>query len=317
MTHPCDLCGSTTQASGATMAKKSHFLHPTPPLHYQTQVMTSDSADGLTTPARAPSPTSSQGSWVVDPEDGGWDGLGASPTPSLRAQQQLHLEQQQQQQRRQGSPGSSPLRSWAQVPPSPPAAEYPSNASPPGSPGSVKSAGSSGRAAGEGLGLVGLARGEIQDGMEVSEAPAACPSVSPSASMSYAGGSGGGEQRPWTGGESMPASVGCVEIGDDVDIVDVSASDVDAPVVITGGMSSEEAAEAIAEAVAAGAPLPSPSRVAVSPSRPAGGAVAQGEEVGRGAVTSPLEPVQAQTPPRRAAGLTARSPSSVSRVRGC
>ena len=112
----------------------------------------------------AASPTSSQGSWVVDPDEG-WDGLGAMPVP--RSPEACN-------QQRRLSPASSSLRGWAQVPVSPPAAEYPamlaSIQSPPQSPASVRSvssAGSSGSGGGgarvaAGDGLVALARDQNQ-----------------------------------------------------------------------------------------------------------------------------------------------------------
>ncbi|CAM9837010.1 unnamed protein product [Pylaiella littoralis] len=154
----------------------------------------------------ATSPTSSQGSWVVDPDEG-WDGLGAHPAPPSPAVPPQHQHQERQQERQQVSPTSSPLRSWARVPLSPPAAEYPTTMStntnsPPLSPCSVRSvrsassggsggSSSSGRAATAGEGLVALARDENSDDaaltltslMDVSDAaaPTAIGSQSPSA----------------------------------------------------------------------------------------------------------------------------------------
>lgn len=114
----------------------------------------------------AASPTSSQGSWVVDPDDG-WDGLGAVPVP--RSPEASHQGRQQPRL----SPASMSLRGWAQVPVSPPAAEYPAMManmhSPPQSPGSVRSmssagsSGSRGARAAAGGGLVALARDQNQN----------------------------------------------------------------------------------------------------------------------------------------------------------
>ncbi|CAM9266490.1 unnamed protein product, partial [Scytosiphon promiscuus] len=99
-------------------------------------------ASGFNTPMRPVSPTSSQGSWVVDPDDG-WDGNGLGSRPVLVHTPDSHPRRmQQQQQQAAPSISSSTLRSWSQVPASPPAAEYPammtaagtSANSPPGSP---------------------------------------------------------------------------------------------------------------------------------------------------------------------------------------
>lgn len=128
-----------------------------------------DNSDNSTMTVTATSPTSSQGSWVVD-FDEGWGGLGAVPVP--RSPEARGQHQHQHQQHRRLSPASSSLRGWAQVPASPPAAEYPAMMtnihSPPQSPGSVRSvssagsAGSTGRAA-AGEGLVALARDQNQN----------------------------------------------------------------------------------------------------------------------------------------------------------
>lgn len=102
---------------------------------------------------RVVSPTSSQGSWVVNPEDGGWDGLGVSPPSSPRERLLEQQQQEEEEEQRRRSPASSPIRSWTGVSGSPVAATYP-----PRSPGSVRSVGSGGSAA---RGLVGLARDDI------------------------------------------------------------------------------------------------------------------------------------------------------------
>lgn len=202
-------------------------------------------ARGFSTPPRAASPSSSQGSWVVDPEDGGWDGVGVSPphSPTPYPPHSLPPTPEQRQRLLPSPAVASPLRSWAQVPQSPPpVAQYPTMSSinsPPQSPASVRSSGG-GSAAGEGL--VGLVRDEISDEMEISEAaPVACPSV-PSPSR------GASSER-----EGAVVVVGCTEIGEeeDVDMVDVRFSDgvVEAPaVVVSAGRTAAEAAEAIAEA---------------------------------------------------------------------
>ncbi|CAM9169462.1 unnamed protein product [Ectocarpus sp. 4 AP-2014] len=131
------------------------------------------------TSAAPSSPTSSQGSWVVDPDDG-WDdsgstnvspnelALSAAVPPSPESPRREHH-------RRMPLSSSSPLRSWAQVPMSPPAAEYPAMTtntgnSPPPSPSSVRSlksvgsvssgGGGSSRGSVAGEGLVALARDE-------------------------------------------------------------------------------------------------------------------------------------------------------------
>lgn len=247
-------------------------------------------ATGFNTPPQAASPASSRGSWVVDPEDGGWDGVGVSPPHSPAPAQRQHRL----------SPAASPLRSWAQVPQSPPAAQYPT--SPPRSPGSVRSSCSgSGSAAGEGL--VGLARDEISDEMEVCEEPVAypsapvpCPSV-PSPS-----------RAPSQGKEA----VGCTEIGD-VDMVDVKLSDgVEFPVVVSAGLTPAEAAEAIAEAGelgAAGEPTLNPtSLVVASPSRTSTAALAREPSL---PVRSASVAARAGTPPRIASPPRTRAPVSV------
>lgn len=114
----------------------------------------------LTLPAAPVSPTSSQDSWVVQIEDGGWDGLGRSPQLSPRRQLQ-GLQQPPQHQQEQSPPKcpTSPTGSWAGIgvgvgvgaPSSSVAVEYPRSPSPPGSPGSVRSEG-----------LADLARDEVQ-----------------------------------------------------------------------------------------------------------------------------------------------------------
>ena len=141
----------------------------------------------------AASPTSSQGSWVVDPDEG-WDGLGAVPVP-----RSPEAPRQHQQQQRRVSPVSSSLRGWAQVPVSPPAAEYPAMInmhSPPQSPGSVRSVsstGSGGSRVAAGDGLVALARDQNQSSnvqlMDVSSSSSSSSSspASPSASAAAGG----------------------------------------------------------------------------------------------------------------------------------
>lgn len=105
---------------------------------------------------RPVSPSSSQGSWVMDPEDGGWDGLGSKKSSPPSPREGLRAHQGLDQHDKPASPDSPLVQSWARVSSSPVAAEYP--ASPPCSPGSVRSAGSGGPA---GEGLVGLARDGI------------------------------------------------------------------------------------------------------------------------------------------------------------
>lgn len=247
-------------------------------------------AAGFNTPPQAASPASSRGSWVVDPEDGGWDGVGISPPHSPTPDQRQHSL----------SPVASPLRSWAQVPQSPPAAQYPT--SPPRSPGSVRSS-CSGSCSAAGEGLVGLARDEISDEMEVCEAPfaypsapVACPSVpSPSRAPS--------EQKE---------AVGCSEIGD-VDMVDVKLSDgAEFPVVVAAGLTPAEAAEAIAEAGELGAAvetmLDPPSRVVASPSRTSTGALAAEPSL---PVRSATVAAPAGTPPKIASPPRTRASVSV------
>ncbi|CAM9611476.1 unnamed protein product, partial [Ectocarpus fasciculatus] len=174
------------------------------------------SAAPFNTSAAPSSPTSSQGSWVVDPDDG-WDDSGSGsgsgsnngnelgpsavpPSPESPPPSREH--------HRRTPPSSSPLRSWAQVPMSPPAAEYPAMTtsmanSPPPSPGgsvrSLKSVGSassggsnSSRGAVAGEGLVALARDEdptpdttppppppplASNGMDISDSAAAAPTA--------------------------------------------------------------------------------------------------------------------------------------------
>lgn len=114
-----------------------------------------------TLPAAPVSPTSSQGSWVVQIEDGGWDGLGRSPPLSPHRQMQgFQLTPQHQQEHSPRKGPISPSGSWAGVvvavgvgAPSSSvlAVEYPRSPSPPGSPGMVKSEG-----------LADLARDEVQ-----------------------------------------------------------------------------------------------------------------------------------------------------------
>ncbi|CAB1106012.1 unnamed protein product [Ectocarpus sp. CCAP 1310/34] len=138
------------------------------------------SAAHVDTNAAPSSPTSSQGSWVVDPDDG-WDDSGSTNVgpnelpPSAAVPPSPESPRREHHRRTPLSP-SSPLRSWAQVPMSPPAAEYPAMTtstanSPPPSPGSVRSlksvgsvssdgGGGSSRRSVAGEGLVALARDE-------------------------------------------------------------------------------------------------------------------------------------------------------------
>lgn len=230
-------------------------------------------ASSCNTPPRAASPSSSQGSWVLDPEEGGWDGwdgLGASLTPSVCTPLRQTGHQQQQSQL---SPlpssvwtptlESSPLRSWARVPQSSSAARYPTATSPPRSPSSARScsSNSSGKAASEGL--VGLARDEILEEIEILEAPTTCPSVSPPSRVVRS------RQKACSGEES----VGYPEIVD-LDILDVGAlssppnkNAIGPAVVVAAGMSTAETIEAIAEAGQLRQALmdksPSPSRVVI------------------------------------------------------
>ncbi|CAM9613482.1 unnamed protein product, partial [Ectocarpus sp. 8 AP-2014] len=136
------------------------------------------SAAHLDTSAAPSSPTSSQGSWVVDPDDG-WDDSGSTNVSPNELAPSAAVppspESPHREHHRRTTPSSSPLRSWAQVPMSPPAAEYPAMTtntanSPPPSPGSVRSlksvgsvssgGGGSSRGSVAGEGLVALARDE-------------------------------------------------------------------------------------------------------------------------------------------------------------
>ncbi|CAM9642228.1 unnamed protein product [Hapterophycus canaliculatus] len=116
---------------------------------------------------RPVSPTSSQGSWVVDPDDG-WDGNGLGSRPVLVRTPDTHPRRLQQQQAAP-SISSSPLRSWSQVPASPPAVEYPATmvnaSSPPGSPAgsssSSRSGGSRRSARSAGIGCSAAASGGL------------------------------------------------------------------------------------------------------------------------------------------------------------
>lgn len=115
---------------------------------------------------------------MVDPDDG-WDDSGSTNVSRDELAPSAAVppspESPRREHHRHTPPSSSPLRSWAQVPMSPPAAEYPAMTtntanSPPPSPGSVRSlksvgsvssgGGSSSRGPVAGEGLVALARDE-------------------------------------------------------------------------------------------------------------------------------------------------------------
>ena len=139
---------------------------------------------GFATPQRAISSASSPGSWVVDPEDGGWHGVGSSSPPSSRTRQLQHQPDHHDESGRSGqispSASSSSLHSWARLPLSPQsslgaavgmmaagakAAEYPAIGSPPRSPCGARTGGGCGGTAGEGL--VSLAREEMSNDFDV------------------------------------------------------------------------------------------------------------------------------------------------------
>lgn len=140
----------------------------------------------------------------MDPDEG-WHGLGTAPVPRSPEVPRQQQQQWQRQQQRRLSAASPSLSGWAQVPVSPPAAEYPAmmaNAhSPPHSPSSVRSvssAGSSGSGtrAAAGEGLVALARDQNENSERAS--PNAnvtlmdVSNVAPSSSSSLPPAAGGG-----------------------------------------------------------------------------------------------------------------------------
>lgn len=236
---------TVARALSMQLLRESHL-----PVETFTYAQESTHSPGFNTPPRAVSPTSSQGSWVFDPEDGGWDGLGASPAQVGQIGQQERLVQ------REASSAESLLHSWAGVPRSPPVAEYPTN-SPPCSPISTRSRGSSG-AAGEGL--VGLAREEISDQMETLEGHAVYFSRPPSTMEPR-------DHVAWASGVAISSAGEFTEV-EDVDMVDDAISNsTQEPVAIVTGMTKAETIEAIAEAAEIEtATLPRP----VSPQLPAG-----------------------------------------------